>query len=83
MPKYIEISIDLTAQELLEPPELAELTEIEDICAMDALQAPGGVANTELPPIASGSADDALEIELTPMEMDAMFEGTWQPPVRK
>jgi hypothetical protein len=79
MPQSIEISIDLTAQDLLEPPVLEELTEFEDICAIDALQIPGDVANTAQSGIASGAADDAVEIELTPMEMDAMLKGTWQP----
>lgn len=79
MPLSIEIAIDLTAQDLLEPPQLAELTEIDDICAIDALQIPAGVANSEPPRIASGAADDAVEIELTALEMDALLEGTWQP----
>lgn len=71
MPK--EYSIDLTAQELMEAPELAEMTEIEDICDVDMLELPVDVANIDQPPVVEISLEDSLEIELSAQEIDALL----------
>lgn len=90
MRQIIEISLDLTTQELLDLPADANLTEIDDICAPDLA---GDVANPEAKcgassdEVASAAAaasctdGDALEIELmlTPPEMEALLNGEWKP----
>ena len=82
MPMTQEYSIDLTAQELLESPVLDELTEIDDIGALDVLELPGNVANLDQPPpVAAISADDSIEIELSAQEIDALLGAL--PPVTK
>ena len=65
-----EISIELTAQELLAPQTPPHLTEIDDVCAVDLLAIPPVAANA-----ATAPAIDAeyIEIELTPQEMDALL----------
>lgn len=73
MPMTQEYSIDLTAQDLLEAPVLDEMTEIEDICALDVLELPGNVANVDQPPAAALCADDSVEIELSAQEIDALL----------
>lgn len=77
MQSVIEISIDLTAQELTDPPTLAPI-EVDDICEFDPLLRPAGpAANTDL--AGSDAArepdadDDTVEIELTADQMDAML----------
>lgn len=84
MRQSTEISIDLTAQELLDLPADANLTEIDDICALDL---PAGIASTEVQsaaipagdPCTAQSAEVEVEIDLTltPAEMDAMLKGEW------
>lgn len=73
MPMTKEYSIDLTAQELLESPVLAELTEIEDICALDVLDLPGDVANLDQPEIFEIDLEDSIEIELSAQEIDSLL----------
>lgn len=73
MPMTKEYSIDLTAQELLESPVLDEMTEIEDICALDVLELPADVANLDQPPVAAIGLDDSIEIELSAQEIDALL----------
>lgn len=64
-----EISIELTAQDLLAPPAPQGWVEIEDICAQNLLDAQAAAAN-----VATGASDDdSIEIELTPEEMDALL----------
>jgi hypothetical protein len=75
MPKLQEFSIDLTAQELLDPTAMEGLTEIEDICDLDELQLPADVANVDRTPVVSIEIDmdDSVEIELTAQEIDALL----------
>lgn len=73
MPMTKEYSIDLTAQELLESPVLDEMTEIEDICALDVLELPADVANLDQPTVAAIGLDDSIEIELSAQEIDALL----------
>jgi hypothetical protein len=74
----VEISIDLTAQELLAPPALDAMVEVEDICDVDPLLRTGAfVANSDQATANDdASADDSVEIELTAEQMDAMLDGT-------
>lgn len=67
----VEISIDLTAQELVSPPPLGAMVEVEDVCAIDPLLNTGSfVANVENP------YDDApIELELSAEDLDAFLEG--------
>jgi hypothetical protein len=65
----LEISIDLTAQDLLSLPDPTAMVEVDDICAFDPLpQAPA--ANMPQP-----AASDTVEIELTAEQIDAMLSG--------
>ena len=81
MKPSIEISIDLTAQELLAPPALASMVEVDDICDVDPLLRTGSfVANVDLRPDSSAAAplfessdDGSIEIELTAEQMDALL----------
>ncbi|HWK73412.1 MAG TPA: hypothetical protein VNQ81_04015 [Povalibacter sp.] len=70
-----EISIELTAQELLAPPTARHLSGIQDVDAAALLTAPVAAnAATSL----AVSAGDCIEIELTPQEMDALLSGNLQ-----
>ena len=86
----LEVSIDLTAQELLSPPELNFLVEVDDVCDVDPLLRTGSfVANSDLNASADLNApaelnaraeaidasDDSVSIELTAEQMDALLEG--------
>jgi hypothetical protein len=76
MKPSIEISIDLTAQELLAPPTFASMIEVEDICDVDPLLRTGSfVANELRADSTDASHDDSIEIELTPEQMDALLSG--------
>ena len=71
----LEISIDLTTQELLSPPPLDAMVEVEDICDVDPLLRTGSfVANADKASENEPTADDSVEIELTAEQMDAMLE---------
>jgi hypothetical protein len=72
MHTFTEISIDLTAQELADPPTVAPI-EVDDICEFDPLLTPGKAANTELATTGPAADDDTIEIELTAEQMDAML----------
>ena len=68
----LEISIDLTAQELLTPPALDSMVEVEDVCDVDPLLRTGAfAANADAQPKAS---NDSIEIELSAEEIDALLE---------
>jgi hypothetical protein len=74
MKPSIEISIDLTAQELLAPPSLVSMVEVEDICDVDPLLRTGSfVANEMRAGAADVADDDSIEIELTPEQIDALL----------
>ena len=76
MEPSIEISIDLTAQELLAPYSPPAMVEVDDICDVDPLLRTGAfAANSELAPQAA-TPDDSVEIELTAEQIDALFRGT-------
>ena len=84
MKSSIEISIDLTAQELLAPPTLASMVEFDDIGDIDPLLRTGSfVANSDSSPSVSPAeaadgevdADDSIEIELTAEQIDALLRG--------
>ena len=66
-----EFSIELTAQEL-DLPQPAELIEIDDL----GLVPTAGLTPTDNTALA---IEDSIEIELTPDEIDALLEGTFQP----
>lgn len=66
-----EISIDLTAQELNDPPPATPI-EVDDIGEFDPLPTPRTTANTDAVP-ALASDDETVEIELTADQMDAML----------
>ena len=61
-----EISIELTAQELLAPATGQHALQIDDIGALEV---------TALPPAPAPGDEDYIEIELTPREMDALLSG--------
>ena len=70
----LEISIDLTAQELLEPPALDSMVEVDDVCDVDPLLRTGAfAANADVQPAAP---DDSIEIELDAEEIEALLEAT-------
>jgi hypothetical protein len=79
-----EISIDLTAQELLTPPAPTGTIQVDDICDIDPLLRTGSfVANAPhaaLPDESGGTAasaeDDSVEIELTAEQIDALLSET-------
>jgi hypothetical protein len=71
MQSVTEISIDLTAQELTDPPTVAPI-EVDDICEFDPLLNPNTAANTDASR-EPGADDDTIEIELTADQMDAML----------
>jgi hypothetical protein len=72
MKPSIEISIDLTAQELLAPPTFSSMVEVEDICDVDPLLRTGSFVANEL---RADVTDDSIEIELTPEQIDALLDG--------
>lgn len=76
MRQSAEISIELTAQELLTSAAARHLTEIHDAGAADLLTAPSVAGNPAKQPAVS--AGDCIEIELTPQEMDALLSGSLQ-----
>lgn len=88
MKPSVEISIDLTTQELLDPPPLesmiaTSLVEVEDIGDIDPLLQTGSfVANadqrTGTLPAAATDEEISIEIELTAEQMDDLL----QPPRR-
>ena len=69
-PDAAEVSLDLTAQDLLQLPEIEPVLEVDDIGTIDPLLSTGSfVANTPTAP-----ADDSIEIELTAEQMIALLE---------
>ena len=68
MRQTIEISVELTAQELLDSP--VTLVGTNDVCQLEIIDN-GGAAVNVTPP--AGASD--FEIELTPDEIDALLEG--------
>jgi hypothetical protein len=80
----VEISIDLTAQELTDPAAIPNEIEVDDICEFDPLLKPLPAASNDgavLSP-ADPRPDPALdtdtieiEIELSAEQMDAMLSG--------
>lgn len=74
MRQSLEVSIELSAQELLAPPALEGFVEIEDICCVDTLEVTALAANATPAPAISCD-DDSVEIELTAAEMDALLGG--------
>lgn len=76
-----EISIDLTAQELMDPEVPVAPIEVDDICEFEPLIDPNKVANTEVAPPAVGEPydpfkdDDTIEIELSADQVDLMLSG--------
>jgi len=69
----LEISIDLTAQELLAPPAFDAMVEVEDVCDVDPLLRTGAfAANVDQQPAAT---DESIEIELSADDIDALLEG--------
>jgi hypothetical protein len=77
-----EISIDLTAQELLSPPELADIIQVEDIGEIDPSLRTGSftttAASVQQAPADAGSTDDSIEIELTAEQIDALLSEAGQ-----
>ena len=76
-----EISIDLTAQELMDPETSVAPIEVDDICEFEPLIDPHKVANTEVRPPEKTEPydpfkdDDTVEIELSADMVDAMLTG--------
>lgn len=83
MNPVVEISIDLTAQELTDPSTVAPSEiEVDDICEFDPLLQPQPAANNDGAVLSPGEADLTLdddtieiEIELSAEQMDAMLSG--------
>lgn len=69
MRQSLEISVELTAQELLDQPDASGLVRIHDICRLKTMEVAGTPVNTALPQI----GQDEFEIELTPEEIDALL----------
>lgn len=72
-----EISIDLTAQELLDPTQPADagvagMVEVNDIYEVDPLLRTGSFAANS----AAAPDTDSVEIELTAEQMEAMLDDT-------
>lgn len=73
MGAFIEVSIDLTAQELLAPPAPLAMIEVDDIGALEPLpQAQSSAANSPQP-LREPAAADVIEIELSADQMDALL----------
>lgn len=88
MTPIVEISIDLTAQELTDPSSVAPLApseiEVDDICEFDPLLKPLPAANNDgavlspadpMPDPALDTDTIEIEIELSAEQMDAMLTG--------
>ena len=88
MNPIVEISIDLTAQELTDPSSFTPLAhseiEVDDICEFDPLLNPQPAANNDgavlspSDPMPDPALDDdtiEIEIELSAEQMDAMLSG--------
>jgi hypothetical protein len=77
-----EISIDLTAQELLAPPAPPEIIQVEDIGEIDPALRTGAFAATATQTAAqvqsapAGETDDSVEIELTAEQIEALLSET-------
>ncbi len=67
MPAFPEISIDLTAQDLLSLPAPTAIVEVDDICAFDPLP------QTPAANVPHAAEDDTVEIELTADQIDALL----------
>lgn len=83
MNPIVEISIDLSAQELTDPSTVAPI-EVDDICEFDPLLKPVPAANNDgavlspADPMPDPALDDdtiEVEIELNAEQMDAMLSG--------
>lgn len=77
-----EISIDLTAQELMAqdltgPEPSVDPIEVDDICEFEPLIDPHKVANADVAPSAPYDPfdDDTIEIELSAEQVDAVLCG--------
>jgi hypothetical protein len=73
----LEVSLELTAQELLRPPTSAHLVEVDDIGEVDPLLRTGSfIANPEPSAEAAPASecDDTVEIELTAEQIAALLE---------
>jgi len=74
-----EISIDLTAQELLAPPTPTDIIQVDDIGDIDpALRTGSFAANApqaqaQQAASAGDTEDDSVEIELTAEQIDALL----------
>ena len=88
MNPIVEISIDLTAQELTDPSTFGPLAhseiEVDDICEFDPLLKPQPAANNDgavlspsdpMPDPALDTDTIEIEIELSAEQMDAMLSG--------
>lgn len=88
MNPIVEISIDLTAQELTDPASVGPLApteiEVDDICEFDPLLQPQPAANNDgavfspADPMPDPALDDdtiEVEIELNAEQMDALLSG--------
>ena len=71
-----EISIDISAQELLEPPALADCLEVDDIAALDPPVEPATASEPVVPASQPPAAEQAaaLEIELSADDIDALLD---------
>lgn len=76
-----EISIDLTAQELMDPGTPVAPIEVDDICEFEPLIDPHKVANADSAPTQVKEPydpfrdDDTIEIELSAEQIDAVLNG--------
>jgi hypothetical protein len=73
MHRSIELSLELTAQELLAPPTVTASIEVEDIDSIEPIIAAttANAANNEHAPY----DEEAVELELKAEEIDAFLEG--------
>jgi hypothetical protein len=78
-----EISIDLTAQELLDPPLPTDIVQFEDIGEIDPALRTGAFTATataasvqQAPAEPAAHPDDSVEIELTAEQIDALLSET-------
>jgi hypothetical protein len=81
----LEITLDLTAQELLEPPPLQSLVEVDDIgtmediyavddiCAMDPTLQPLQIVANADDAVLAAATDDSMEIEITAEQIDDLL----------
>ncbi|MET0533059.1 MAG: hypothetical protein ABW171_02440 [Steroidobacter sp.] len=73
-----EISIDLTAQELMDPETPVAPIEVDDICEFEPLIDPHKVANVDSAPAEPYDPfkdDDTVEIELSMEQIDTFLSG--------